>query len=91
MTLKRKSLIRTRTHFLWYTFALALSIMYIINVKGAPFVFLVFGVFCLKVRFDLNKYAMWSVFATLFYAAKDYGVLDRLQSEAKRAIERLEL
>ncbi len=72
MTLKRKSLIRSKTHFFWYSLALFLSMLYILRVKGLVYCLVVAGVFALKVKFDLNKYMMWTVFALSYYAATDY-------------------
>ena len=86
MTLKRKSLIRSRTHLFWYTLALFLSIFYIWQVKGWFFLAVVFFLFCLKVppapsyrfpqvltkfvqvKFDVNKYVMWTTFTIGAYA-----------------------
>eukprot|EP01031_Cornospumella_fuschlensis_P036970 gene36970-44850_t len=71
MTLKRKSLIRARTHFFWYTLALVLSMIYILQVKGVLFVACIVGVFFLKVKFNLNKYLMWGVFTSAYYLLSD--------------------
>eukprot|EP01034_Spumella_vulgaris_P029276 gene29276-36299_t len=67
MTLKRKSLIRARTHFFWYTLALVLSMVYIVHVKGVFFVAAIGGVFYLKVKTNLNKYLMWALFTLGYY------------------------
>lgn len=72
MTLKRKSLIRARTHFFWYTLALVLSMIYILRVKGVVFVAAIVGLFALKVKFNLNKYLMWGVFTSAYYLLTDY-------------------
>lgn len=71
MTLKRKSLIRARTHFFWYTLALVLSMIYILHVKGPIFVAAIGGLFYLKVKFNLNKYLMWAAFTIGYYTLMD--------------------
>jgi ABC-type nickel/cobalt efflux system permease component RcnA len=78
MTLKRKSLIRARTHFFWYTLALVLSMIYIAHAKGPVHVLVVMALFYVKVKTNLNKYVMWSLFALGTYAVTDYraGTLD---------------
>lgn len=72
MTLKRKSLIRARTHFFWYSLALIFSMIYIFQVKGLYYSCLVFGLFVLKVKFNINKYLMWAVFSLSYYAITDH-------------------
>lgn len=67
MTLKRKSLIRAKTHFFWYTLALVFSMIYILKVKGALYCAGVGALFFLKIKFNLNKYLMWSVFTVAYY------------------------
>lgn len=68
MTLKRKSLIRSKTHFFWYSLALFLSMFDILMVKGAVFCLAVVVVFYFKVKFNLNKYWMWTAFAIGIYS-----------------------
>jgi hypothetical protein len=67
MTLKRKSLIRARTHLFWYSLALVLSMYYILKVKGAIFCAAVVVLFAFKVKTNINKYAMWTGFVFLYY------------------------
>jgi hypothetical protein len=73
MTLKRKSLIRSRTHFLWYSLALVLSLLYILKAKGIIFFVSVIALFALKVKFDMNKYLMWGLFTLAVYGLEAYG------------------
>ena len=72
MTLKRKSLIRARTHFFWYTLALVLSMIYIYHAKGLIHCLVVLGVFYVKVKTNMNKYLMWTLFAFGTYFITDY-------------------
>ncbi len=72
MTLKRKSLIRAKTHFFWYTLALVLSMIYILHAKGVIFCAAIVGLFALKVKFNLNKYLMWGVFTMCYYDVLGY-------------------
>lgn len=67
MTLKRKSLIRARTHFFWYSLALLLSMMYIWKAKGAMFFLTVVMMFILKIELNLNKYLMWFSYCCIMY------------------------
>lgn len=71
MTLKRKSLIRARTHLFWYTLALVISMAYILQIKGPLFVAAIGGLFVLKVKFNLNKYLMWAAFTIGYYLLMD--------------------
>jgi cytochrome b involved in lipid metabolism len=71
MTLKRKSLIRARTHLFWYTLALVISMIYILQIKGIAFVAAIGGLFYLKVKFNLNKYLMWAAFTIGYYLLMD--------------------
>lgn len=72
MTLKRKSLIRARTHLIWYTLALVLSMIYILQVKGFIHCLIVVGLFYVKVKTNMNKYVMWTLFALGTYFITDY-------------------
>ena len=72
MTLKRKSLIRARTHFFWYTLALVLSMIYIFHAKGFLHCLVVLGLFYVKVKTNMNKYVMWTLFALGTYFVTDY-------------------
>ena len=72
MTLKRKSLIRARTHFFWYTLALVLSMIYIWVVKGSIYSLGILFIFYLKVKFNLNKYIMWTCFVLIMYYLQDH-------------------
>jgi len=67
MTLKRKSLIRARTHFFWYTLALFLSMMYMWKVKGPTFFLTIGMLFILKIELNLNKYLMWFSYCGIVY------------------------
>lgn len=68
MTLKRKSLIRARTHFFWYSLALVLSMIVIFQHKGLYYCVAIGGLFFLKVKFNLNKYLMWGAFTIGYYS-----------------------
>lgn len=72
MTLKRKSLIRSRTHFFWYSLALVLSMLYIIKAKGILFFVGIMALFAAKVKFDVNKYLMWGAFTLGVYGYDFY-------------------
>lgn len=67
MTLKRKSLIRAKTHFFWYTLALVLSMAYILRAKGIFYFLAILGVFFIKVKTNMNKYVMWAAFTIGYY------------------------
>jgi len=62
MTLKRKGLINWPTYAIFYGLALVLSITYMWWVKGTLFIFVVGIPFALRVKFNANKYVLWSLF-----------------------------
>lgn len=67
MTLKRKSLIRWKSHMFWYSLSLVLS-YYVMYLSLEPTFFLqMLVVFFFRVQFNMNKYLLWSSYATLYY------------------------
>jgi hypothetical protein len=67
MTLKRKSLIRYKTHIFWYSFSLILSYYFMFATKERSFVLQMMFVFFLRTRFNMNKYILWSLYVTAYY------------------------
>jgi hypothetical protein len=67
MTLKRKSLIRYKTHIAGYSFALVLSYYVMFASKEKSFILQMMFVFFLRTRFNMNKYILWSLYATTYY------------------------
>lgn len=63
MTLKRKSIIRWKSHMFWYSLALLLSYGVIWNVKGWQFFAQMAVVFFFRVEFNMNKYVLWTAYA----------------------------
>jgi len=71
MTLKRKSLIRWKSHMFWYSFSLVLS-YYVMYLSKEPTFFLqMLVVFFFRVKFNMNKYLLWSSYATVYYLAQN--------------------
>jgi len=71
MTLKRKSLIRWKSHMFWYSFSLVLS-YYVMYASLEPTFFLqMLAVFFFRVQFNMNKYLLWSSYATIYYLVRD--------------------
>lgn len=67
MTLKRKSLIRWKTHMFWYSLSLVLS-YYVMYLSMEPTFFLqMLVVFFFRVQFNMNKYLLWSSYAAVYY------------------------
>jgi hypothetical protein len=67
MTLKRKSIIRWKSHMFWYSFALLLSYNIMWQTKG-PMFFVYMGiVFCVRI-YNVNKYILWSTYAIASYS-----------------------
>lgn len=73
MTLKRKSLIRSKTHFFWYALALLLSMLDIYIIKGPMYCLVIGALFYVKVKTNMNKYVMWTLFALGYYYVQDHG------------------
>ncbi|CAE7939346.1 unnamed protein product [Symbiodinium sp. KB8] len=66
MTLFRKGLIRYYSHGLWYTACLLVSLYHMAIVHPSPLHWaLVMGAFALRVRFRMNKYAIWILFGLM--------------------------
>lgn len=86
MTLKRKSLIRSKTHFFWYGLALLLSMLDIYIIKGPIFCLVIAAVFYVKVKTNMNKYVMWTLFALGYYYVQDHG---SVQAAAGHAVTTL--
>jgi hypothetical protein len=63
MTLKRKSLIRGRTHVLFYSLALLLSYSYSYYICGPRLFMEIAILFALRVYFNISKYPMWFLYA----------------------------
>ncbi len=71
MTLKRKSLIRWTSHMFWYSFSLVLS-YYVMYLSLEPTFFLqMLVVFFFRVKFNMNKYLLWSSYATVYYLVQN--------------------
>lgn len=63
MTLYRKNLIVQRSHAMWYTSALLVSIFHIFrNVGSADFVLKIIIVYFLRTNLNINKYVLWGGF-----------------------------
>eukprot|EP00386_Alphamonas_edax_P004068 GDKI01012694.1.p1 GENE.GDKI01012694.1~~GDKI01012694.1.p1 ORF type:complete len:405 (+),score=131.70 GDKI01012694.1:42-1217(+) len=69
MTLKRKSLIGWYTYVIWYTAALFLSEAYMFYVQGWRLFAAVGLCFYLRSKFDMNKYALWGMYAYVAHFA----------------------
>ncbi len=67
MTLKRKSIIRSRTHVFWYTFALLLSMLYTWHVKGIWLFIEIAILFAIRIKFNMSKYTTWLIYALIKY------------------------
>jgi hypothetical protein len=67
MTLKRKSIIRWKAHAFWYSVALFLSYLVIYFEKGYFFFIQMAIVFFIRVNFNLNKYVLWVLYASIYY------------------------
>ena len=67
MTLKRKSIIRWKSHAFWYSFALFLSYCVMYLEKGYVFFIQMAVVFFMRVNFNINKYALWGLYASIYY------------------------
>jgi hypothetical protein len=67
MTLKRKSLIRWKSHVLWYSFALLLSYWVMYRMREPTFFFQMLAVFFIRVQFNINKYLLWSAYVVAYY------------------------
>lgn len=67
MTLKRKSVIRWKSHMFWYSFALLLSYAVIWRTKGTLFFAYMAVVFSARV-YNINKYVLWAVYAATAYS-----------------------
>jgi hypothetical protein len=67
MTLKRKSIIRWKSHMFWYSFALLLSYSVIWRTKGWQFFIQMAVVFFFRVNFNMNKYLLWTAYAATVY------------------------
>ena len=63
MTLKRKSIIRWKSHMGWYSFALLLSYVVMWRTRGAQFFMYMAIVFFIRTQFNMNKYLLWSGYA----------------------------
>lgn len=71
MTLKRKSLIRWKSHMFWYSFSLVLS-YYVMYLSREPSFFLqMLAVFFFRVQFNMNKYLLWCSYATIYYLVQN--------------------
>ena len=67
MTLKRKSIIRWKSHMFWYSFALALSYSVIWKAKGSAFFASMAIAFFVR-TWNVNKYAIWITYAVVSYS-----------------------
>ena len=65
MTLKRKSIIRWKSHMIWYSFALLLSYIVIWRTKGTLFFIHMAVLFFFRCQFNMNKYLLWSCYVLL--------------------------
>ncbi len=67
MTLKRKSIIRWKSHMFWYSFALLLSYSVMLRVKGPMFFVYMAIVFYIR-TWNVNKYILWTTYAIASYS-----------------------
>ena len=70
MTLKRKSLIRWKSHMFWYSFALLLSYWVMYRLREPTFFLQMLAVFFIRVQFNANKYLLWSAYVLAYYASQ---------------------
>jgi len=67
MTLRRKNLIKDWLYVFWYGVALILS-MYAFMLTHSSILFAVIGIlFYFRVRFNVNKYVIWTIFTILYH------------------------
>ena len=75
MTLKRKSIIRWKTHMFWYSFALLLSYNIMFQTKGAMFFVYMGIVFAIRTC-NMNKYILWTTYAVASYSLYESPTLN---------------
>lgn len=65
MTLKRKGLIKWYTYAFWYLSSLILSMYGMTLYRSTTFFVVILFLFSLRVKFNVNKYVLWSAFVMI--------------------------
>lgn len=75
MTLYRKGFISYLAHGIWYTSCIVVSLFHIFRDCGNPLFFAkLAGIFILRTKFSINKYALWALYCAISYPTVEDAV-----------------